>query len=98
MLAGASPNWCSPKLTSIVPAEFWMGENSANDSARPVVMNRSNDLFCTEMRLGSSMAAGILLNVVRWRCACCVFVEDLAVGTGRFLLRYVVKAAVVAIY
>ena len=52
---GASPNWWSLNVTSIVPAEFWMGENSAKDSARPSVMKCSKDSFWTEMRLGSTM-------------------------------------------
>ena len=67
MLLGASPNWWSPKVTSMVFAEFSMGENSAKDSARPSPIKRSNDSFCTEMRFGSSIALGILLKLMRSR-------------------------------
>ena len=71
----------------MVPAEFSMGENSAKDSAMPSVMKCLNESFWTEMRLGSSIAGGILLKLLRVRVTCGLVREVFAVDTRLFLLQ-----------
>ncbi|CRH73136.1 Uncharacterised protein [Chlamydia trachomatis] len=58
-----------------------------NDSARPSVMNRAKDSFCTEIKLGSSIVGAILEKLTRSRCFGLSPWIDFNLGTRLFLLQ-----------